>query len=903
MATEPKANKTDSLVKLEPRLPQFSHINDYVPLDAFRRIVEEAVDRDWVFSRNGPWMQVVPAHYDLPRGGWKLHVSATPHNAEAVLRAALRVVVPERVGFKVLLDPQVLTWSLSRLWDRAAVGKFITVYPLDVDHFHHVGQALGAELEHFSGPYILSDRPYPKSGCLYYRYGAIAASASADGGVPLIEDAGGQLVPDMRSPWYQQPPWVTDPFGIGPPLAAHQVQSVVLRDRFTIDSPIKQTGARSVYLGKDAETSQSVVVKEARGLTDWTADGTNDAVASLRREKAILSDLNGCSATSNFVDYFESDSNGYLVESFEDGAPLHTLAASFDNPLIVPGALVNLTQTSDYILFINEVWAALERGIAEIHSQGWAVGDVNSRNILVTESAECKFIDLEGAFKPSHREVGILYEPGYGSQRHARSGASSFADDYYGLAACALDLIFPVNRLSVLSELTWRGVLSLAEERLGLEPGPVSQLLNIHARRDMDSDAATRVKEVLRQGIRRREVPQSPTQQKELASTTPEVVERLANGLVAHLRPNHDPVAPVDRAGFGPRSRGLGYGASGVLLGLRAAGFDSKARDLAASIYASFEPSRPLGLFDGAAGISWTLLSGPSPHQAEPWLAMLAEKSTNVNNNATIFSGLSGFLLALLNAEILTSECKYGVLAERCTQDLISLVSGLGPYEPLPGASESGLTNPTGLLYGRTGVALALLEAGHRFNHESAVTTASDLLNQEFEFLHQPRRDVTVLALNGSRSNPVSYSQYWGSGGGLACVLARGHFLDSPLIGKLSHDPLDSIISSMAISISASPGWGMGMAGISNCLINLAYYLPERHASLAQSAAQLMDNARAFFVLGEQDQDVLFVPSTNDSSVISGDFLTGSSGVMVALEETRKATSSFRLEPGCRWIA
>jgi hypothetical protein len=68
---------------------------------------------------------------EIPEQDWKLHASADPTSAEAVLRRALPVLLAEDAGFKVVTSVPQLALLNNGMAGLSQVGKFITVYPKD----------------------------------------------------------------------------------------------------------------------------------------------------------------------------------------------------------------------------------------------------------------------------------------------------------------------------------------------------------------------------------------------------------------------------------------------------------------------------------------------------------------------------------------------------------------------------------------------------------------------------------------------------------------------------------------------------------------------------------------------------------------------------------------------------
>lgn len=182
----------------------------------------------WMITRDGFWFHVYPSslsesckvgqaarQFALPVQGWKVHVSATLWNDVSILRRVARIALVNDVPFKFALDRNVLSMMNSKMWPRTGSGKFITMYPSDLSCFKNLLEQLYAELHDDEGPYILSDKRYKDCRVLYYRFGGIARTTRMDitgEKIPVLISPGGEAIPDVRTPYFAPPPWVTDPF-------------------------------------------------------------------------------------------------------------------------------------------------------------------------------------------------------------------------------------------------------------------------------------------------------------------------------------------------------------------------------------------------------------------------------------------------------------------------------------------------------------------------------------------------------------------------------------------------------------------------------------------------------------------------------------------------------------------
>lgn len=105
--------------------------------------------------------------------GWKFHITAYPHNAEALAGVVLPVLTRLNVFHKYL--------ELNVLRTRTGVetGKFIAYYPISPRNAHTlelaISTALGTSgLPNLGGPPIQDEMRFGNTGLLYARYGSFA---------------------------------------------------------------------------------------------------------------------------------------------------------------------------------------------------------------------------------------------------------------------------------------------------------------------------------------------------------------------------------------------------------------------------------------------------------------------------------------------------------------------------------------------------------------------------------------------------------------------------------------------------------------------------------------------------------------------------------------------------------
>src|ERR1700760_4259188 len=129
----------------------------------------------------------------------------------------------------------------GKRWNRGGSGKFMTIYPRDLEQFKHLVARMDERTRDLDGPYILSDRRYKDSKVVYYRYGTMLpqSALSSDGRrISVLIGADGQLVEDKRNPEYVLPPWAKDPFVAEETPQRHTGPVFLNGGKYRIDHPI-----------------------------------------------------------------------------------------------------------------------------------------------------------------------------------------------------------------------------------------------------------------------------------------------------------------------------------------------------------------------------------------------------------------------------------------------------------------------------------------------------------------------------------------------------------------------------------------------------------------------------------------------------------------------------------------
>ncbi|MGW7414889.1 class III lanthionine synthetase LanKC [Streptomyces sp. NPDC054863] len=670
------------------------------------------VPEGWQRHRSGDWLALRPVESGLPAQGWKIHVSATLDNAESVLERVMAYCLPRSIAFKFVPSRYLLHNRNAKYADRAASGKFITVYPADDEQCRTVAADLDALLAGSQGPYVLSDLRWG-AGPVYLRYGSFTLRDCYDENgelQPALENAEGVLVPDVRGPAFRVPEWIELPDWLRPHLEA-RASATVADMPYVIEKALHFSNGGGVYVGKDRRTGARVVLKEARPHAGLAADGA-DAVARLKREQDALERLSGLGCTPEVLDSFVLGDHHFLVLEFIEGKPLNSFFAR-RHPLIEadPGP----ERLAEYTAWALRIHALVAEAVAAVHARGVVFNDLHLFNIMVSEDeSSVVLLDFEAAAPADENRRQTVASPAFVAPADRRG----FDVDRYALACLRLSLFIPLTNL------------------LALDRAKSAHLATIAARQFPVAESFLReaVEEILRD-------PQAPAGAPGTAAAVaaaepylpvapgdwPNSRDSLAGAILAAATPGReDRCFPGDIAQFATTGGGqsFGYGTAGVLYALAESGAGRSAAGEEWLLARTKEPGSgtPLGFYDGLAGIAWTLdrlghraraLELAELALAQPWEAL----------GPDLHSGLAGFGLALDALGTATGERALHDAALRCA-DLVARPHDGVPRRKSPRA---------GLLYGAAGSALLFLRLHERTGDGALLDLAADALRRDLD--------------------------------------------------------------------------------------------------------------------------------------------------------------------------
>jgi class III lanthionine synthetase len=849
--------------------------------DQYRRRLRELLPADWKVLREGIWLHCAPPDSRIVSQGWKIHLSAVTHNALALFQNAVPILVGERTSFKIAAAPAILSLLTSKQWQRGGAGKCMTVYPFDAAHFMALIEALHQATIGHHGPYILSDRRYKDSKCVFYRYGGIAprTALSARGErLPYLLSPDGERIPDRRQARFILPPWVKDPFAqdAPPPL-----RTGLKNGRYTPEAALRHTNSGGLYLATDHQTGEKVVLKEARPLTNVDPASGKESKDLLVKEHRLLTTLAGTRTGPRAIDLFEEWEHCFLVEEYLDGITLrqHSIlhnVARFSRP--------SPTHFAEFYAEFRSVFTQLAQVLETFGQRGIVFRDLSPTNVIVLKDGQVRLVDFEAATELGVDPMSNLFTPGFASSDHFASGVPRVENDYFSLGALMLAYLMPMHAALGLDPLLHHRFIQALGDDYGFPESLLGLLHRLMSREPSERPAPAAVIAALAHP--------SPARAAQIHRPSPISDAELGRALSGILRytlaqascDRTDRLFPCDPKAFATNPLGLAYGACGTLYALHKLTGEAPAplidwvfrQEITAESYAP-------GLYVGMAGIAWVLLELGYAERARKVLA--ASANHPVPPTYDVFYGLAGWGMAQLKFHQVFGEPQYLEAATAAGRELVKtrVVDGNGCH---------WIASPDEVLFGyahgAAGVSLFLL---HLY-----------LASGDFEFLRVGQEaleydlaqavDLGDGLLWPSRTGPQrTLIPYWRYGSaGIGTVLLRYlRVVDNPRY----RDLLRSIKQAATRKYAIFPNRGFGLAGLGDFLIDMADHGID--AEECMEAARTVATGIMLFHLDRGEEGIAFPGA--DLWKVSCDYTTGSAGIALFFDRLlRRGPADFLLD-------
>lgn len=246
--------------------PYLQADSDYYEPDTTEKSDQEFTCKppaNWQNFYQGDWHCCLSPR-PLAQQGWKIHLSVALGQEQGMLDLASRYCFARLLSFKVTRSRRAWLLKNAKYADRAASGKFITIYPEDEGEFVQTVFDLAALLKDFApGPYILSDRRWQASP-VYYRYGAFKEIVKEISGQKrcCLQAPDSSWQEDQRCPYYYQPDFVQEPAELARNNFQVKGAEISKLTAYQINGALHFSNGGGVYLAQ--KNGKNYVIKEGR---------------------------------------------------------------------------------------------------------------------------------------------------------------------------------------------------------------------------------------------------------------------------------------------------------------------------------------------------------------------------------------------------------------------------------------------------------------------------------------------------------------------------------------------------------------------------------------------------------------------------------------------------------------
>jgi serine/threonine protein kinase len=896
------------------RQPDSTHLAEY----------RAVMPGSWGIRRHSYWLIADPPGAPELGQGWKLHISATSRTSVDVLRRCLPVLRDAGVRFKFLIDTAAVRELNSKSFHRSASGKFITVYPPDDESFHAVARALAEALQGFDGPYVLSDRRYPGSRVVSYRYGGFARKTRMQANglrELLIQSPDGALVPDERTPYWTMPDWAVDPVtradspaaasepapasasatepapesapeptaaSTAAPTAAPPAKPL-LGGRYEVESALMFSNRGGIYRGIDTVTGADVVLREARPGVEVGPLGV-DAVELLRHEHDLLTELADSGLFVRPLAFFTQWEHSYLVEEFVVGSHFGTLT-TIHNPLyeldLTPGRL------ADYYQRFQRLWLQIADAIAICHERGIVLGDLSMTNIMVTPDDKIRIIDLESAFHEGVDTGGGLSTPGMVTRRAMAARQGDRRTDYYALGGVLLATVLACQQNDMVEHSLPLRLLGEVAEDLALPAEVVSLITDLYS-----EDTSLPDPVALRRRIAELPFPTAWRQPPPLARPVPAEPARRArlhdriatvlDGTVDYMNgtadtSREDRLFPADAMVFETNPLSLAHGAYGCLYTMHCLKKEVPDTFLTWALRRpASHGTLPPGLYYGSAGAAWALSALGHREQAVQMLRDAAGHP-ELYTEPGVLIGAAGHGMACLR---LWRDTGLAEFLDRAREIGDRLAATARREDDRAHWSDSAGQIPVGYGSGGSGVAMFLLALYSATSDEHVLALGRGAV--EFDLSSAVYSPSGLVQFPAFVVNDLQLPRrsYWdeGTAGVLTTLLRYWDVTGDDLLRK----QVDRLLPDVRRKYTTFPQLFHGISGIGNTLLDAYEFLgdPDLLDDAERAAQAVLCSAV------QRPEGIVFAGEQTLRE--SCDLATGSAGAALFLDRVRHAAPGLR---------
>lgn len=819
-------------------------------------------NEDWSTSYNNDWFYVMYKKEKLPEQGWKIHISAKISEAASLLYDVANFLKGKRVSFKFIPNLDELLRRNYKYADRTSSGKFITIYPNSEEQFLTLIDELESLTANYSkGPYILNDKQW-KQGNVFFRYGGFRPMDVLQNGekVAAIKDPDGNLIPDMRVPYYYLPDFVKEPAKIKLENILPNDEEFEELQRFDVKEALHFSNAGGVYVALDS-SKHKVILKEGRSEAGIDADGS-DGFQRVKREYYALKRLESIPGVVNINNFFVAWEHAYLSEEYVDGETLNDYIAT-DFPFSKnEQEAFGEAYAEKSMTIINKIVSTVK----SIHDKGMAVGDLQPQNILLCDNKQAvKIIDFETATDLNEKYKPKLRTPGF-STTQVRS---FYEEDWYAVYKVARHIFLPIEPVCDLApQLAFR---QLQQIRRWFGDKTANFLC------DLEADIAAIVNIFPKPTTMKKSL--LPASCKITIDSLNETIHKLQQGILNHCDFTSQGLIFGDIKQYSSRISRYSVlnGAFGAIMALKKTDKNLPLEvteqlvswlDNCLPFIKKYSESNDadMGLFTGISGIAGALFEIGMKSEAVSLAKSIDKDSIALLKDISLQSGLAGIGLSQLSFFKMTADDFFSDSCKISATRLMNLFD------------ETKKSNiDASLLIGWTGVALFLCEMNFVFKQNKYINYAISIIDTIIKYRVKADNDSKDILVLDDRTGMDKLVPYLENGTvGLSLVMIEIAQKYPKFLNDNRKHVISRLVSSCCMYCSYLSGLFSGYSGF--LLLGTAVTSIYGDTQIEYESLQSLN----MYALSDNPDEVLF--PGNMGFKCSMDLETGSSGVLLALD-------------------
>lgn len=787
----------------------FYYLNPYQKIqeaDYYEKYVKEIIRGEGNVSVKNPWTYI--RWNNIPKKhitmGWKIHVSAIYKNHIEILKRVSDFCYWKKIDFKFATNEMQFLFLNSKEINRVSAGKFMVLYP-NQNEFGEVIEELSYKLKEYVGPYILSDRPYKGSKCVFYRYGEFTPLIQIDEygmSQTWVVTKENDIVQDQRVPFFQ----IVDKAVEDKWYRLDGNTESRLLNKYAIKKVVNFTSQGGIYLAE--ESGKKYIVKEARAHAALDIRGMEGS-KRLAQEFLMLKELAEYEIVPQAVEFFYDNGSFFLIEEYIDGIFLNKLPFEYSqyfNPL-------NKNENIDYMVLMDKIIRGLLDVLKKIQDKNIIIGDISASNIVWTKQGKIMFCDFETAHKASSNENGkevSMWTLGFECMDREHTEKQR---EMYKIARVILFCIFPYNTLLVANKNKAEEIVGLLLKNEEIPRNIIKLIYNMLYFKYKDIDEAIRDyknKKLIH-------INNVNSRDPNLDVVNDNIIDTIEKYLM-----NSENELGCDPNAFLTNRYSFAYGIFGMLYAV--SNWNNKNQNRIRNIvHVIFEQmlyeqnQLPAGLYIGTSGIAYVLLRMGRFKEAKHIYEIAIQKELQMYD---IAYGLAGRIQVSLAFYSTLHEDKYLHYARKDAEVLLrSAESDVGMlyWKDLENDIYSGLTR------GSSGIALTLLQMYVITKESIYLNAGKRALDFELNRLTSSNHNLLIIPPSKEYSEVRMMSPYIHRGvSGLGCVLVR-YYLVTKETKYL--ETVKNIEKSINAKYIMFPGYLRGCTGILSFLADCKFYL------------------------------------------------------------------------------